>query len=194
MSGQAWTKLINFALFQGGWMVCVLGAAAGFPWPATLAGSALALAHLALVRQPGREALLLGASGLLGLLVDSLHIGTGVLFFPIGSLHPAVPPPWILVLWLQFAMTLHYALAWLAGRYLLAAVLGGVSGALAYGAGVRLGAAAFGPDQLRCLVQIGMSWCVVMVVLLWIAARTGDVDGHRTYRLFTEEQGAPNGR
>ncbi|WP_448874326.1 DUF2878 domain-containing protein [Desulfobulbus propionicus] len=193
MSGHAWTTVINTALFECGWLVCVLGAAAGFPWSATLAGMALVLVHLALVRHPGREIVLLGASGLLGALVDALHIGTGVLSFPLGSLHPAVPPPWILVLWLQFAMTLHYALAWLAGRYLLGAALGGLAGALAYWAGVRLGAALFGPDLLRCLVQIGASWCAVMVGLLWLAARTGGDDGRRTYRLFAEQQGVRNG-
>ena len=89
------------------------------------------------------ESLLLLASLLLGLLVDGIHIRTGVLAFPIGSFHPALPPAWILVLWLQFAMTLHYSLGWLNGRYFLGALLGSVSGALAYWAGVRFGAAAF---------------------------------------------------
>ena len=129
-SGQTWTSLLNYGLFQAGWFVCVLGAAAGYPWLAAAAGLLLVLVHLALVRNAAHESLLLLTSLLLGLLVDGLHIRTGVLVFPIGSFHPGLPPAWILVLWLQFAMSLHYSLGWLSGRYVLGALLGSVSGAL----------------------------------------------------------------
>ncbi len=183
-SGQTWTSLLNYGLFQAGWFVCVLGAAAGHPWLATAAGLLLVLVHLALVRDAARESLLLLTSMLLGLLVDGVHIHTGVLAFPIGSFHPALPPTWILVLWLQFAMTLHYSLGWLTGRYYLGALLGSVSGALAYWAGVRLGAAQFSDDNIfRCLVQIGASWGIIMVILLYIAARTSIRDSTSIYRL-----------
>ena len=78
---RARTNLINFGLFQAGWFVCVLGAAAGHPWSATAAGIFLVLVHLALVRHPVQEVLLLGTSLLLGVIVDTLHIRTGVLLF-----------------------------------------------------------------------------------------------------------------
>ena len=87
-SGQTWTSLLNYGLFQAGWFVCVLGAAAGYPWLAAAAGLLLVLVHLALVRNAAHESLLLLASLLLGLLVDGVHIRTGVLVFPIGSFHP----------------------------------------------------------------------------------------------------------
>jgi len=183
-SGQTWTSLLNYGLFQAGWFVCVLGAAAGWPQLAALAGFLLVLTHLALVPNPLREGALLMLSLLLGLVIDAFHIRTGVLSFPIGSVHPSLPPPWILVLWLQFALTLHYSLDWLAGRYCLGAILGSVSGALAYWAGVRLGAAQFGDDApFRCLMQIGVSWGIVMVILLWPAARTSARDGNFLYRI-----------
>lgn len=183
-SGQTWTSLLNYALFQAGWLVCVLGAAAGYPWLATAVGLLLVLVHLALVRNAARESLLLLTSLLLGLLVDSIHIRTGVLVFPIGSFHPGLPPAWILVLWLQFAMTLHYSLGWLAGRLLLGVALGSVSGALAYWAGVRLGAAAFEADLARCLVQIDLSWALSMFVLLQVSIRTAPKKNAQTYRCF----------
>lgn len=183
-SGQTWTSLLNYALFQAGWFVCVLGAAAGYPWLATAVGLLLVLVHLALVRNAARESLLLLTSLLLGLLVDSIHIRTGVLVFPIGSFHPGLPPAWILVLWLQFAMTLHYSLGWLTDRYWIGAILGSVSGALAYWAGVRLGAAQFSDDNIfRCLMQIGVSWGIVMVILLYIAVLTSIRDSTNLYNL-----------
>jgi hypothetical protein len=183
-TGRTWTNLINYLLFQGGWFVCVLGAAAGHPWLAGASGFSLVVIHLSLVRNPTREGMLLMFSLLLGIFVDALHIGTGVLSFPTGSIHPSLPPPWILVLWLQFAMTLHYSLAWLTGRYWLGAVLGGCSGALAYWAGVRLGAAAFDDSLFRCLLQIGLCWAIVMVILIKVAEWTAPGTPAPTYRLF----------
>ena len=187
ISGQTWTSLLNYALFQAGWFVCVLGAAAGYPWLATAIGLLLVLVHLVLVSNAVRESLLLLAGLLLGLLVDGIHIRTGVLIFPIGSLHPALPPAWILVLWLQFAMSLHYSLGWLTGRYVLGVLLGSVSGALAYWAGVRFGAAAFGTELIHSLMQIGLSWGLTMLVLLKISLLTAPSKNVLTYRCFHEE-------
>ena len=186
-SGQTWTSLLNYGLFQTGWFVCVLGAAAGHPWGATAIGLMLVLVHLVLVSNAAGESLLLLTSLLLGLLVDGLHIHTGVLVFPIGSFHPGLPPAWILVLWLQFAMCLHYSLGWLNGRYVLGALLGSVSGALAYWAGVRFGAAVFGAELIRSVVQIGLSWGLTMVVLLKIAMLTAPPTNALTYRCFHQE-------
>ncbi len=183
-SGQTWTSLLNYGLFQAGWFVCVLGAAAGHPWLAAAAGLLLVLVHLALVRNAAQESLLLLTSLLLGLLVDGLHIRTGVLVFPIGSFHPGLPPAWILVLWLQFAMSLHYSLGWLSGRYVLGALLGSISGALAYWAGVRFGAAAFGAELVHSLVQIGLSWGLTMLILLKISMLTAPKKDMLTYRCF----------
>nr|WP_321465359.1 DUF2878 domain-containing protein [uncultured Desulfobulbus sp.] len=185
-SGQTWTSLLNYALFQSGWFVCVLGAAAGYPWMATGIGLLLVLVHLTLVRNVACEILLLLASVFLGLLVDGFHIRTSVLAFPIGGFHLSLPPAWILVLWLQFAMSLHYSLSWLRGRYFLGALLGSVSGALAYWAGVRFGAAAFGADLLRSLVQIGLSWGLITPILLKISMLTAPKKRQRTYRCFQE--------
>jgi hypothetical protein len=184
LSGQTWTSLLNYGLFQAGWFVCVLGAAAGYPWLATAAGLLLVLLHLALARNATRECLLLLTSLLLGLLFDGIHIRTGILIFPFGSFHPDLPPAWILVLWLQFAMTLHYSLGWLTGRYVLGALLGSVSGALAYWAGVRFGAAAFGTELIHSLAQIGLSWGLTMLILLKVSMLTAPRKDMLTYRCF----------
>lgn len=175
---------MNFGLFQVGWFVCVLGAASGHPWSATAAGIFLVLVHPALVRHPVQEILLLGTTLLLGVIVDTLHIRTGVPLFSLGAVHPSLPPAWIFVLWLLFAMTLHYSLAWLTGRYVSGAILGSFSGALAYWAGVRFGAASFNADLLRCLVQIGLSWGLVMVILLRVAEKTTTPASTHIYRVF----------
>ncbi|MBM9537782.1 DUF2878 domain-containing protein [Desulfobulbus alkaliphilus] len=186
MNRSTVTSLINYSLFQTGWFACVLGAAAGWPWTAAGAGLLLALVHLALARRPGQEVRLLAFSLTLGLAVDTFHVQTGVLVFAGGIIHPALPPGWILVLWLLVATTLHYSLSWLNNRYTFGAILGAVSGALAYWAGVRLGAATFGADLVPSLVQIGLSWAVAMPLLLLIATRTAADGKAAGYRLFTK--------
>ena len=187
-SAERRTTVANFLLFQGGWFICVLGAAGGHPLLAALAGLVPVLVHLALVRQPGREARLLLAALALGLVIDSLHLHTGILRFPAGGPFPALPPPWLLVLWLQFSTALHFSLAWLSGRPLVALAFGAIGGPLAYWAGVRLGAAGFGPDLGRSLVQIGIGWALAMVVLLAASTRTAPGADQRTYR-FSPDRG-----
>ena len=182
-AGGLGTGLLNFILFQAGWFACVLGAASGRPWMGAGIGAALALTHLALSRSPRDEAMLLAGALALGVLVDTAHVRMGTLAFTGGMVHPEFAPPWILVMWVQFASTLHYSLGWLERRYVLGACLGAVAGAGAYWAGVRLGAADFGPDTAQALLRIALSWGVSLPVLLRLALGTGR-GREETYRVF----------
>ena len=182
-AGGLGTGLLNFILFQAGWFACVLGAASGRPWMGAVIGAALALTHLALSRSPRDEAMLLAGALALGMLVDTAHVRMGTLAFTGGMVHPEFAPPWILVMWVQFASTLHYSLGWLERRYVLGACLGAVAGAGAYWAGVRFGAAALGPDPVQALLRIGLSWGVALPVLMRLAAWTGQRQ-EGTYRMF----------
>jgi hypothetical protein len=139
-------------------------------------------AHLALVQHRGPEARLLAFALVLGLAVDSAHMGAGRLVFFSGSVVPGLAPPWILVLWMQIASTLRFSLNWLAGRYLLASLLGALAGAGAYAAGVRLGAAEFGSDSTLALAWIGLGWAVALPLLLFAAHKNGAAGG--VYRIF----------
>jgi hypothetical protein len=181
--GLAWTKLINFALFQAGWFACVLGAASGRVWLGTTLGLALVFTHLALVPNRGQETRLLAFALVIGIVVDSFHALTGALVFFRGSILAGLAPPWLLVLWMQLASTLRFSLSWLGGRYVLACVLGALSGAGAYAAGVRLGAAGLGPDTALALVQIGAGWGLALPLLLFVAQKNDDQGG--CYRSFS---------
>lgn len=182
-SGGLGTSLLNFIMFQAGWFACVLGAASGRPWLGAGLGAALALTHLAMSRTPRDEALLLAGALALGVVVDTAHVRMGTLVFTGGMVLPGFAPIWILVMWVQFASTLHYSLAWLGRRYVLGACLGAVAGAGAYWAGVGFGAAAFGPDPDQALLRIAVSWGVALPVLMRMAAWTGRGQ-EGTYRLF----------
>lgn len=178
------TRFLNVVLFQGGWFCCVLGAAWGRPWFGTILGLALALAHLALVRDRREEGALLFGALALGVVVDTAHLRMGTLVFQGGFLHPDFAPPWLLVLWLQFASTLRFSMHWLSGRYIIGSLLGAVAGALAYWAGVRLGAAAFGPDTVTSMLRIGLSWGLAMPLLILMAGKGGKGEVGASYRIF----------
>ena len=179
-----WTNLANAALYQAGWFACVLGASGGRPWLGTILGSGLVCVHLILSEERAREGRLLAFALCLGLLVDTAHLRTGALVFSAGSIHPDYAPPWILVLWVQFASTLRYCMHWLRGRFILGAILGFCAGAAAYAAGVRLGAAQFGPDLARSVIQIAVSWGVAVPCMLFIRDRIDPSGVSGRYRTF----------
>ena len=182
--GLAGTRLLNFALFLAGWFVCVLGAASGRAWLGMGLGLALVVVHLTLVAKPGREGTLLAWALLGGIVIDSVHVRTGALVFTSGMVHPDYAPPWILVMWVQFASTLRFSLSWLKGRYVLGSLLGFGAGVLAYAAGARLGAAQLGLHTVRSLLQIGVGWSLALPLLLFVAQRTPGPDDGDRYRVF----------
>ncbi len=179
-----WTNLANAALYQAGWFACVLGASSGRPWLGTFFGSGLVCAHLILSDDRGREGRLLACALVLGFVADTVHLRTGALVFSAGTIHPDYAPPWILVLWVQFASTLRYCLHWLRGRFILGAILGSCAGAAAYVAGVRLGAAQFGPDLTRSVIQIAVSWGAAVPCMLFILDRVDPSGVPGRYRTF----------
>ena len=186
MTGKrSWTNLINYLLFQGGWVICVVGAAKGHPHMAAVAGLFPLILHLLLVADRRREGRLLAMALLMGCIVDGIRIRTGTLIFA-ASFHPALPPPWILVLWLQFATGLRYSLHWLRRSRPTGLLLGGIAGALAYWAGVRLGAAGFGVDVAAALFRIGVSWVLVMAAFLYLPGLVTDDDGRAVYPILAD--------
>lgn len=134
---SAW---LSFVLFQGVWFAAVLGAAKGEPLLGPASGALLVA--LALKTTPDLRAELLSilAALCVALILDGGLGGTGWVRY---QAHPGpawLAPSWILALWAGFATTLAPALAWLARRRLLAALLGAVFGPIAYASGQRLGA------------------------------------------------------
>jgi hypothetical protein len=165
------TNLVNVALYQAGWFCCVLGGAWGYPLSGALAALALTGAHLLLAVEWKGEVRLMLTACLLGITVDSLQQAAGVFAFTRDPAWPLWLPPWVFVIWAQFATLFRYALRWLAGRYLLAALLGMTGGPVAYVAGIRLGAATFEAPPVVAVAVLAVVWSVVTPLLLWFSAR-----------------------
>lgn len=160
----------NLLAFQVAWFACVIGAARGEPL-AGVAAAALAIAlHGALSGERAKEALLIGAALAIGLAWDTAMLRAGFVVYASPGPLPQLAPAWILALWALFATTLRDPLRWLHGRPVLAALLGGVGGALSYASAARLGACEF-PDAGRALAVLAVGWGVIAPVLVEAARR-----------------------
>ncbi len=173
-----WQLPVNLALYQIGWLACVLGAGAGRAWEGAGLALILLAAHLILVRDRGSELKLILAAAILGLVIDSLQLNAGVFRYPGGTPIAGLAPPWIVVLWMQFGTLLHFGLAWLSGRYLLAGLLGFVGGPLSFFAGERAGAIEFA--SLAAYAALAVAWAVAMPTLVWLGDRLQPIEaGYR---------------
>ena len=163
-------KLVNFVLFQLGWFACILGAAHGYVSLAVLFCLAVAVFHLWQSSEPMQEGMLLLKILALGICADTLLLQTGSLVFESKGLLPSLSPIWMWSLWVILGCTLNESMSWLRGRYVLAAVLGAITGPLSYLAGVKLGAATWG-NETQALVLLGIIWALAMPLLFWWAAK-----------------------
>jgi len=163
-------KAINVVLFQTAWFAAVLGAARGLFWLGPLVMIPTLSVHLALQSNRKGEMRLLLAAGLLGLVFDTVLVAGGV-FTPLQHLFPRpYSPPWMICLWLNFAATLNVSMAWLRGRYLLAALFGAIGGPLAYYGGARLGATEALPTTAGMLL-LAIGWGLITPLLVRLAAK-----------------------
>jgi hypothetical protein len=162
-------RILNVALYQAGWFGCVFGAANGRPVLGASIAAVLLLAHLALVVDRRREIGLVLVAGLIGGAIDSVQSCLGLMRFESGYVIGCFAPPWILLMWMQFATLFRFGLAFLAGRYLLGALLGALGGPFAFWVGERMGAVELGNPAWRSLAVLAVVWAAVVPALTRLA-------------------------
>jgi hypothetical protein len=104
------TRLANYALYQTGWFACVLGAAWNRPWAGFLIAAILVGVYLALSCDQRREVRLLLLTSVVGLAVEIVQIASGTYRFTSRTIVDALPPPWLVIMWVQFATTFRFTL------------------------------------------------------------------------------------
>lgn len=163
-------RVFNFALFQAGWFACVLSGAHGLPGVAVAtAGAIIGVSLCWFSNDRMSDVRLLVMVALIGFCVDSINLWLGV-FKLIGEPRfPSLCPVWLVALWAVFGTTLRGSLHWLAGRYVLSALLGAVGGSLSYAGGAQLGAVTMSLDHPLGVVVLAAMWAVVMPLLVWLA-------------------------
>ena len=157
-------QITNLILFKAGWLACILLAAAGLPGLALLAALTAALLHLATVASFAKETLLLALAGVVGLTWESILQATGLVNFPGHPGDAGLAPLWMGGLWLLFATTINNGLRWSKRSFKLAALVGAVSGPLAFLSGSQLGLVSLNAPFVA-LAVIGLAWSVLLPTL-----------------------------
>lgn len=159
----------NIALYQAGWLACVVGAAHGLAWAGVAAALPILAWHFARARRAWPEARLVVAAAAAGAIFETLLAQSGwVRFAPPGPV-AGFAPPWMVALWALFATTLNVSLRGLRARPALFAVLAAAGAPLAYLAGARLGAMRF--EDPAALFAIAAGWAALAPLLLAAARR-----------------------
>ena len=165
--------LLNLALFQLGWLVCVLG---GNLYAGVFTLLALALHHW-LVLEDWREWRLIAAVVLVGSLWDIAMAQTGAIRYGGGLI--AGIPPWLVCLWAIFATTFMHSLHWLRKFPWLAAALAGILGPASYWFGAGLAGADLRLPLVSSLGVMAVGWALLFPLGMFYAARLkSDIRSH----------------
>ena len=165
------TQLINYALYQIGWFACVLGGASQRPWTGFLIAMILVGVHLALSVERSIEVRLVVLATGVGAVVEMIQIAAGTYRFTSGTVTDALPPPWLLAMWAQFATTFRFSLRSVITRPVPAMLFGAAGGPIAFVAGERLGAVTLLPPLAYGLLRLSVSWAIALIVCSAVVSR-----------------------
>jgi hypothetical protein len=154
--------LLNVAIYQLVWFLCVLGETRG-AW----LGLLLLGLHLFLSPIRRQDLKMMGILLVVGLGIDGVLHTLGFFSFNVAA-RPI--PFWLLVIWLALAILPHHSLAWLKSRPFLSAFFGALGGPLAYWAGVRLGVAHFNWSLPSSLGTLAIVWALLWPAVMYLAA------------------------
>ena len=167
---KAW--LPNMVLFQFCWIAFVAGAGRGIAWAGFPALLVFAVWQIGTSAWPRADVALVAIAAVLGFAFDSAFVRAGLIDYPASAGWHGWAPPWIVGLWMAFALTLNHSLAFLKRKPLAAVVLGALGGPLAYWVAANAWhAATLVAPQSRALLALALAWGLATPVLAWIATR-----------------------
>lgn len=162
-----WRFVVNAVLFDIAWPLCVLVDSVAIIATFTLANL---LIHLFVVADKPREWLWVAAIWVSGVTMDTVVFSTGLLVNDSGS---PFPPPWLLLLWVNFATALRYSMFFLQKSAWLAAVLGGIFGPFSYWTGSWLnGTVEFSQPVILPVIVLVILWVMFLPFTTWLARRS----------------------
>jgi len=157
--------LLNLAIFQVGWLVCVVG---GNLYAVVYTAIAL-LIHHRYVLEKNSEWQLIAIVTVVGSLWDMLMTLGGMVHYADAGLLGI--PVWLVCLWVLFATTFMHALSWLSRYLWVAAVFAAVMGPASYWFGSELSDAYFGAPILTSLVVMAVGWSTLFPAGIYLTRR-----------------------
>ena len=173
--------LLNLALFQIGWLVCVLG---GDTWAVAYTLGALLL-HGWLVSDHPAEWKFIGGAVVAGCLWDISMAMGGIITYADSSFIGI--PLWLVCLWFLFATTFMHCLLWLSRYPRLAVALAAVFGPATYWAGASLSDAVLTAPLAASLAVMALGWAILFPAGLVYAGKLN----HEYARKFEGRAAAP---
>lgn len=157
--------ILHSILFYVIWFCCVLGAAQGYPWFGPVIGMIILFTQYLFQRFvikdfAGLISFMLVLT-LVGSIIDTLLTQVGWIIFSHNPFDPWLSPPWMMVLWLNFAMVYYSCMQSWWPRYWLLGILSLVGFPWAYITGEIFGAARL-VHGLYSSVLIGIIWAVLL--------------------------------
>lgn len=162
--------VFNYAGFNVAWLATVWGAGNGYPWLGPLSALLFIPLHLYFSDNRRGELKLFLKLALLGTLLETGFSLTGLVEYH-GNI-PGYPlaPPYITTLWMLYASTLNYSMAWMHRARWIATVSGAVFGPVSYLIAAGLGAVSL-PGGWTPLLLLGLCWAPVNAGSVQLAAK-----------------------
>ena len=161
----------NFIIFQTCWFACVMGAAKNLGWLGPLLVLITVPLQINLLTENHRaEFIFVVICGFSGFILETLMI-LGSVYAPVSQEWGFICPPWMAALWFNFALLVSISLSWLKGKYLLAALLGGLFGPVAYWGGEQLGALTVAGVLIQGYLPLALLWALALPSLIYIHSR-----------------------
>ena len=161
--------VINFILFDIGWMICVISGANQLGMVALITVFVFMMYHFYVIPDKLTEFKFIAIAAILGTLVDSINLYLGIL----NHLDPnqiPIAPLWLIALWILFASTIRHSFSWLNHKPLMAAISGAIFGPLAYYSGYKLGALNLASDNIAySIISISVIWAILTPGLFLIS-------------------------
>ena len=138
--------------------------------------------HLTLSLERSLETRLLVLATAVGAVVEMVQIAAGTYRFTSGTVNDALPPPWLLAMWAQFAMTFRFSLRRVVTRPVSAALFGAAGCPIAVLAGERLGAVTLLPPLTPGLLRLSIGWTIALVAFSAVVRRVSPEQDAPRYR------------
>lgn len=152
------------------WLICLLPAAHGIAWTSSLAallivGAQYYWQYHVYHEYKGLNSLVVTLT-LLGTMIDSTLLHFKLIVFSSNPFSPYLSPPWMIVIWINFAIVLYSTIPGLFKHFFLVGILSFFGFSASYAAGVKVGAALF-PYGYGSALLIGAIWMLLLPTTLY---------------------------
>ena len=155
--------LVNAIWFQLAWICAVV-----LHQPYLLMG--LITFHIWMVREQRlKELVAVCACSMIGIATDQVLTVMGVYDFT-----SVFIPAWLALLWVCFASTLGFSMAFFQSHVWFASLFGAIGGGLSYLAGHKLGAVGFPLGVTNTILIVATVWALLFPLLLFIYSKVKD--------------------